>query len=445
MTNLAKLRMASDVAQYANEPFSDQNLATIFRFDTGNPNRLITRESGWIEFKQSFSWGNKAEYAKTIAAFANSRGGYFVFGVKDRPREVVGTDILKWEATDPTTISEFLNQSLGVEIEWEAHPVQVRGLNVIVLYIREARRKPVIAAQSHKSYLVEGEIYYRYRGRTQRIRYADLQNLLDEQRRDDQAAWLRVFRQIAKTGIENTALIDLATGNGLGPGSKFYIDQASLSNLKFIREGHFTENGGAPALRLVGDAAVVPGAMIQPERKVLVVRNIHLPEIIEAFLNRTQVENPLLFIKQICFEASAFLPIYYFAGLAGLDTLEKLKKVVEGVNSASSSRKTLLQRLEGGDDFSLPVPGANCREAGKLRKAKLLALLGKKLGANERADGVLSALEAVRCLCFEQVDVGYLNPLLLCWFEKFYTHQGFPDRFRRAISHLDRIGFRPAM
>lgn len=365
--------------------------------------------------------------------------------MKDRPREVVGTDILKWEATDPTTISEFLNQSLGVEIEWEAHPVQVRGLNVIVLYIREARRKPVIAAQSHKSYLVEGEIYYRYRGRTQRIRYADLQNLLDEQRRDDQAAWLRVFRQIAKTGIENTALIDLATGNGLGPGSKFYIDQASLSNLKFIREGHFTENGGAPALRLVGDAAVVPGAMIQPERKVLVVRNIHLPEIIEAFLNRTQVENPLLFIKQICFEASAFLPIYYFAGLAGLDTLEKLKKVVEGVNSASSSRKTLLQRLEGGDVFSLPVPGANCREAGKLRKAKLLALLGKKLGANERADGVLSALEAVRCLCFEQVDVGYLNPLLLCWFKKFYTHQGVPDRFRRAISHLDRIGFRPAM
>lgn len=441
---MAKTRRTSDVAQYASEPFSDQNLATIFRFDAENPNRLITRESGWIEFKQTFSWGNKAEYAKTIAAFANSRGGYFVFGVKDRPREVVGTDLAKWEATDPTTISEFLNQSLGVEIEWEGHVVEVRGLKVVVVFIREARRKPVIAAQSHKSYLIEGEIYYRYRGRSQRIRYADLQNLLDEQRRDDQAAWLRVFRQIAKTGIENTALIDLATGHGLGPGSKFYIDQASLSNLKFIREGHFTENGGAPALRLVGDAAVVPGAIIQPERKVLVVRNIHLPEIIEAFLNRTQVENPLQFIKQICFEASAFLPIYYFAGIAGLNTLEKLKKVVEGVNSTSSSRKVLLQRLEGQDDLSLPVPGLHCREAGKLRKAKLAALLGKELGAEEDGDDVLSALEAVRCLTADQIDAGYLHPLLLRWFEKFYTQQGFPDRFRRAIAHLDRISFRPA-
>lgn len=441
---MAKTRRASDVAQYASEPFSDQNLATIFRFDAENPNRLITRESGWIEFKQTFSWGNKAEYAKTIAAFANSRGGYFVFGVKDRPREVVGTDLAKWEAADPTTISEFLNQSLGVEIEWEGHVVEVRGIKVVVLFIREARRKPVIAAQSHKSYLVEGEIYYRYRGRSQRIRYADLQNLLDEQRRDDQAAWLKVFRQIAKTGIENTALIDLATGHGLGPGSKFYIDQASISNLKFIREGHFTENGGAPALRLVGDAAVVPGAIIQPERKVLVVRNIHLPEIIEAFLNRTQVENPLQFIKQICFEASAFLPLYYFAGLAGLDTLEKLKKVVDGVNSTSSSRKILLQRLGGQDDLSLPVPGLNCREAGKLRKAKLAALLGKALGPEEDGDSVLPALEAVRCLTSAQVDAGYLNPLLLRWFERFYTQPGFPDRFRRAVAHLDRIRYRPA-
>lgn len=441
---MAKTRRTSDVSQYASEPFSDQNLAAIFRFDTEHPNRLITRESGWIEFKQTFSWGSKADYAKTIAAFANSRGGYIVFGVKDRPRELVGTDLAKWEATDPATISEFLNQSLGVEIEWEGHVVEVRELKVIVLYIREARRKPVIAAQSHKSSLVEGEIYYRYRGRSQRIRYSDLQNLLDEQRRDDQAAWLRVFRQIAKTGIENTALIDLATGHGLGPGSKFYIDQASLSNLKFIREGHFTENGGTPVLRLVGDAAIVPGAIIQPERRVLVVRNIHLPEIIEAFLNRTQVENPLQFIKQICFEASAFLPIYYFAGLAGLNTIEKLKNVIEGVNSASSSRKVLLQRLEGEDDLSLAVPGVNSRQAGKLRKSKLAALLSKELGDDEDSDCVLSALEAVRCLTSDQIDVGYLNPLLLKWFEKFYTQQKFPDRFRRAIAHLDRIGYRPA-
>ena len=131
-------------------------------------------------------------------------------------------------------------------------------------------------------------------------------------------------------------------------------------------------------------------------------------------------------------------------GVVVAATLEKLKKVVDGVNSTSSSRKILLQRLGGQDDLSLPVPGLNCREAGKLRKAKLAALLGKALGPEEDGDSVLPALEAVRCLTSAQVDAGYLNPLLLRWFERFYTQPGFPDRFRRAVAHLDRIRYRPA-
>lgn len=82
ITKLTRKRRTSNVAGYSIEPCSTGNLGAIFRFDSENTNRLITRESGWIEFKQSFSWANKAEYARTIAAFANSRGGYFVFGGK---------------------------------------------------------------------------------------------------------------------------------------------------------------------------------------------------------------------------------------------------------------------------------------------------------------------------------------------------------------------------
>lgn len=438
---MAKTRRTSDLAQYAIEPFSEQNLAAIFRFDPDNARRLITRESGWVEFKQAFSWSNKAEYAKTIAAFANSRGGYFVFGVRDRPREVIGTDISKWEGTDPTTITEFLNHALGVEIEWEGHVVAVLDVKVVVLYIRESRRKPVIAAQSHKGVLTEGDIYYRYRGRSQRIRYVDLQNLLEEQRRDDQASWLRLFRQIAKVGIENTALIDLATGQGIGPGSRFYIDQATIPQLRFIREGHFVERGGAPSLRLVGEATVVPPALIQPERKVLVVRNIHLPDIIEAFLKQTRVDNPLQFVKQICFESSAYLPVYYFANLSGLDSIDRIRKVIDDVQTASSSRRALLDRLAGDDDLSTHVPGANCKDAGKLRKLKLKQLLDKSLGEDE--EFIPAALEAIRCLNKEQVDSSYLYPLLWAWFERSYTEKGSADKFRRAISHLDRLAYRP--
>lgn len=440
---MAKVRRPTDIAQYAILPFSDENLAAIFKFDPANPRRLITRESGWLEFKQSFSWNNKAEYAKTIAAFANSHGGYIVFGVRDRPREVVGTDMPRWEQTDPSTISEFLNQSLGVEIEWEGHMVAVLDVQLVVLYIREARRKPVIAAQSHKGALVEGEIYYRYRGRSQRIRYADLQNLLEEQRRNDQAAWLRLFRQIAKTGIENTALIDLATGQGVGPGSRFFIDQETLPQLRFIREGEFVERGGAPALRLVGDAAIVPQALIQPERKVLVVRNIHLPDIVEAFLSQTQVENPLQFVRQVCYESSAFLPVYYFACLAGLGSVPDLMKIVETIQSTGPSRRMLLLRLSGEDNLSMPVPGAHCKDAGRRRLIQMERLIRKELTEDSLIDDIKPALEAIRCLRSDQIEEGYVYPLVLAWFKKYYTESGLADAFRRAISHLDRIKNRP--
>ena len=50
---------------------------------------LKSRESNTVEFKQSFNSGNSATYAKTMAAFANNRGGYIIFGVKDKPREII--------------------------------------------------------------------------------------------------------------------------------------------------------------------------------------------------------------------------------------------------------------------------------------------------------------------------------------------------------------------
>lgn len=51
---------------------------------------LRSRESNTVEFKESFNKNSTAKYAKTMAAYANNRGGYIIFGVKDNPREIVG-------------------------------------------------------------------------------------------------------------------------------------------------------------------------------------------------------------------------------------------------------------------------------------------------------------------------------------------------------------------
>jgi len=62
----------------------------IFQFRSSASNQLKSRESGWLEFKESFNWNAKSKYAKSIAAFANRKGGYLVYGVRNSPRELIG-------------------------------------------------------------------------------------------------------------------------------------------------------------------------------------------------------------------------------------------------------------------------------------------------------------------------------------------------------------------
>lgn len=62
----------------------------IFTFYDSINDRIISRESSWLEFKESFNWNSKDKYAKSMAAFSNTGGGYITYGIKDLPRDLVG-------------------------------------------------------------------------------------------------------------------------------------------------------------------------------------------------------------------------------------------------------------------------------------------------------------------------------------------------------------------
>lgn len=51
---------------------------------------LYHREGQELEFKEQFNLAGLADYFRDFAAFANNRGGYLIFGVKDSPRIPVG-------------------------------------------------------------------------------------------------------------------------------------------------------------------------------------------------------------------------------------------------------------------------------------------------------------------------------------------------------------------
>ena len=139
----------------------------IFIYHPLVPNRLISRESERVEFKESFNWGSKDAYARSMAAFANKKGGCLVFGVKNHPRDLVGLRSNNFDEKDEAVIAEYLNSVFSPEIRFGKILLQENGLRVGIIYVEEARSKPIVCVKNDGD-LKEAEMYYRYNASTKK-------------------------------------------------------------------------------------------------------------------------------------------------------------------------------------------------------------------------------------------------------------------------------------
>ena len=64
---------------------------------------------------------------------------------------------------------------------------------------------------------------------------------------------MKQIETIFKNGIENSAVMNIATGEVEGKSGNFVIDEKLLPKIQFLKEGEFVEKKGASALKLVGD------------------------------------------------------------------------------------------------------------------------------------------------------------------------------------------------
>ena len=421
------------------EPFSQENLNEIFRPFPNYPDRLISRESSWVEFKQSFNWGNREEYGKTLAAFTNNRGGYIVFGIGNNPRLLIGLKSDNFENFDPAKLTEYLNESFSPEISWNIHLHEIRGKLFGLIYAEESLDKPVIARKNVGTIIKEGEIYYWYRGRTEKIKFSELRQVIDAQRRKERDYWVKHINQIAKIGIKNTAIIDIVSGKVTGSGGSFLIDESLLQKIKFIKEGQFHETKGAPTLKLIGELQAIASTLIQPTKTIFRTKAITTLDIINVFLEQRKVSEPLEYIRQICFESSAFLPIYYFMKLANLNKDSTLN-IIKNIQSRESSRYKLIERIETNREESLPMPTSSIEHTKELLKYRL-QILGKKIENDFNVDQIRPYLRMIRTLKKDEIDQSYLFPVVKKWFNLYYfdRNMNLADDIRRTICHIDEV------
>lgn len=194
--------------------------------------------------------------------------------------------------------------------------------------------------------LREGDIYYRYRARTERIRYPELNQIFLGKERKQTQLWIDLIQKTGKIGIENASLLDLNSGQINTEHAKIVIDKKLLNKLHFIKEGNFSEKEGAPTLKVIGDVEGITPAEIIMTTTTPRLRAIEQEDIVNAFLQNENVEAPFEYIKVALNCTSGFQPIYYFMSLAEMKSTE-LINIIDKEGKTSQTIKTIKERLAG--------------------------------------------------------------------------------------------------
>lgn len=336
----------------AENPLSEFKIQKLFTPNPQNKNYIKARESTTIEYKESYNHGSMAQYFKTMAAFANTDGGYIIFGIADNPRKFNGLSDRSKRQFESIRIEEFtnnLNDYFQPSIKWTNDIFEYNDKTYGIIYTYPLDNKPCICSKMYngdKKYsLEEGDIYYRYRGRSQKIKYAELEAIFDKNREKEAKKWLELIKNIAKIGVSKASVLNLSNGELRFDDSTIVIEKELIDSINFIKEGNFVEKGGTPTLKLMGtikDIHTFDGIIVKtPELKA-----IEPSDIIIDFLSNKVVDSPIEFIKVIMNCNSGFQPIYYYIKQSEQD-IDGIKHFIIESGKDTQTIKLLVSRLNG--------------------------------------------------------------------------------------------------
>lgn len=436
----------------ADGPLSEVALKRLVELKGGSFEKVRTHEGVQREFKETFNYGSLPKYLKTMASFANAKGGYLIFGVTDSPRHLKGLSeesSTRFDDLDRAKLSEALNEHFSPEIGWDSGTFKLSGRTLGVIYVFESETKPVIVKKTfnigNKS-VQEGDVLYRYNSRSEKIKFPELSRIMTESRERESRLLLGQFETLLEAGASNAAILDLSKGVVQGPnGQNVLLDAELIDKISFIKEGEFVEKAGAPALKLVGD--------VQPANTVAVTTNkvnlsfITTEQIIEHFLRQDATESPENFIRALANGTIAYLPIHFFRVSAGWSVDHTINEIQQE-KAQHVAKDKLISRLESADDLRIsePSPASTHRSS----KAKRKYLSGLR-AADESLVGVPTVesarwlLEAMHPLSDEEIceRFDYLCRVIVDCFNTFYTmDKPFTNTLRRACCRLDLAKYR---
>lgn len=323
---------------------------------TNSAGHITSRERNDLEYKESFGQKSWANYAKTMAAFANNRGGYILFGIKDNPRQVVGVNSA-FKNFEQAKLTEYLNALFAPEILWESGMVESGEKSVGFLYADEAVSKPVIAQKSENSERISsGDVYYRYRARSEKIRCSEMHRVITERIARERENLLKLFEVIRKSETANLGIINYDKGSFSTPlGVDLEVDRRLIMQVlrkaKFIKEGSFNETEGQPVLKVTGNidlAEEIPVPDIEPDiqypyfQKILAEKLNITPTDVHALVWKYKMKGQKKFHMEVTTSGSS--KVHKFSDIALQFLADKLNAMKDKCTSLDQIKAEYHQR-----------------------------------------------------------------------------------------------------
>lgn len=324
-----------------------------FAADAGGTWRLSSGETDQLECKASFGFKHCHEWIRAIAALANNSGGYIFFGVhdkdgvatpeSDKSYAVTGLTNDEFVKADPADFTKLIRSYLDPTPKVLTVAAVVGAKTIGVMHVEQHPGRPVIVRTGDGKVLKEGDIFFRYPGSCERIKYSDLRAILDAR---DAAARLDVLPLVERLlvlGPARTLIADLDKGvleDGKRP---IVIDPALLEQIKFIREGEFDEKAGAPTLKLVGDVTA-NGDVVKP---TIVRGNITPDAVLRNCLTREKVAHPDAYVAHSAHSSREWQPIWFYLDQAGLSVSDAIELLTKEPASQPTHRAAAIARLSG--------------------------------------------------------------------------------------------------
>jgi hypothetical protein len=221
---------------------------------------VTARESKHREFKQDFIAANFSEYTKTLAAFGNASGGYILFGISDKPRQIVGTT----EIIDEARWTDRLREDFDPEVIVETKIYKISSLEIFAVGVHPMAHRPIICKKSRSKQIQgkdgktkdievirEGAIYYRYSAQTRFIGYPELVALMAERENQRIKAFMDTLNVIQKVGVENAGILKMSE-----EASTIFMTPETAKGLSLIDRGRLVLEDGAPAYVVMGNVDI---------------------------------------------------------------------------------------------------------------------------------------------------------------------------------------------